>query len=79
MFQIQPAARVVALNTSKMRARREIYKILRDWRQYGMHEVVLDRANSIIYGSVGGKNCMYCLCSLLFLCSLSLCLSVWVC
>lgn len=58
-FHVKPATRVVALDTSKVKGRKAVYKILRDWEQYGMEEVRLDKANSIIYGRVGQGNCKY--------------------
>ncbi|GES63155.1 putative serine/threonine protein kinase [Aspergillus terreus] len=56
VFHFKPATRVVALNASKMKARKEVYKILRKWKQYGLEEVYLDKANSIIHGKVGEVN-----------------------
>ncbi|KAL4781589.1 hypothetical protein BJX76DRAFT_350075 [Aspergillus varians] len=58
VFQFKPATRVVPLNTSKLKGRKEIYKMLREWKQYGMENIYLDRANSIIYGRVGESNFM---------------------
>ena len=57
LFQFKPATRVVALNTSKMKGRKDVYKILRDWKQYGLDYVLLDKVNSVIYAKVGEKNC----------------------
>ena len=31
--------------------------MLRDWKQYGMEDIYLDKPNSIIYGRVGESNC----------------------
>ncbi|KAL4890745.1 hypothetical protein BDV59DRAFT_204216 [Aspergillus ambiguus] len=56
VFHFKPATRVVALNASKMRGRKEVYKILRKWKQYGLEDVYLDKANSIIHGKVGEVN-----------------------
>jgi hypothetical protein len=57
VFQFKPATRVVALNVSKIKGRKEIYKMLRDWKQYGIEDIHLDKPNSIIYGRVGESNC----------------------
>lgn len=57
VFQIKPACRVMALNTTKAKGRKEVYKLLRDWEDYGMEDVKLDKANSIVYGRVGEVNC----------------------
>ncbi|OJJ43112.1 hypothetical protein ASPZODRAFT_74966 [Penicilliopsis zonata CBS 506.65] len=56
VFQIKPATRVAALNTSKVKAWRDVYRILRDWKQYGIEQVLLDKANSTIRGRVGDDN-----------------------
>ncbi|KAL4883850.1 hypothetical protein BJY04DRAFT_226194 [Aspergillus karnatakaensis] len=59
VFQFKPATRVVALNTSKLKGRKEVYKMLRDWQQYGIEDIHLDKANSIIYGRVGETNFLH--------------------
>ncbi|KAJ5699076.1 hypothetical protein N7462_001081 [Penicillium macrosclerotiorum] len=56
VFQIKPASRVIALNTSKVRGRKEVYKLLRDWKQYGMENVYMDKSNSIVHGQVSDNN-----------------------
>ncbi|KAL4794934.1 hypothetical protein BDV19DRAFT_389824 [Aspergillus venezuelensis] len=56
VFNIKPAVRVVALNTSKIKGRKEVYKMLREWKEYGIEDIELDKANSIIYGRVGESN-----------------------
>lgn len=58
-FHIKPATRVVALQTSKTKARKEVYKTLREWKQYGMEDVRLDKAENIVYGRVGEGNCKF--------------------
>jgi serine/threonine-protein kinase HSL1 (negative regulator of Swe1 kinase) len=57
VFQIKPATQVIALNTSKAKARKELYKLLREWRDFGMEDVYLDKANSIVHGRVCEANC----------------------
>lgn len=56
-FQVKPAIRVIALNASKVKARKDVYKKLLAWKQYGMEEVYLDKINSVIHGKVGEGNC----------------------
>lgn len=56
VFQIKPATRVIALNTTKARGRKEVYRILREWKQYGLEDVSTDKTNNIIYGRVGENN-----------------------
>lgn len=57
VFQIKPASRVIALNTSKVKGRKEIYKLLREWKDYGMENVYMDKSNSIVHGQVSEVNC----------------------
>ena len=57
VFQIKPASRVIALNTSKVKGRKEVYKMLREWKDYGMENVYMDKSNSIVHGQVGEVNC----------------------
>ncbi|PYH97684.1 putative serine/threonine protein kinase [Aspergillus ellipticus CBS 707.79] len=56
VFQIKPATRVVALNTSTTKARKDVHKILRDWKKWGLEEVFLDRDRRVVYGSVAEAN-----------------------
>lgn len=57
VFQIKPASRVIALNTSKVKGRKEVYKLLREWEDYGMENVYMDKSNSVVHGQVGQVNC----------------------
>ncbi|KAL2871542.1 serine/threonine-protein kinase [Aspergillus lucknowensis] len=59
VFQFKPATRVLSLNASKMKGRKEVYKILREWKQYGIEDLRLDKANSIIHGRVGETNFLH--------------------
>lgn len=56
VFQIKPASRVIALNTSKMKGRKELYKMLREWKKYGMENVYMDKSNSVVHGRVSEAN-----------------------
>ncbi|KAJ5670673.1 uncharacterized protein N7477_006036 [Penicillium maclennaniae] len=56
VFQIKPATRVIALNTSKVKGRKEVYRLLREWEDYGMEDVTMDKNNSIVRGRVGEVN-----------------------
>lgn len=57
VFQIKPASRVIALNTSKVKGRKEVHKLLREWEDYGMEDVYMDKSNSVVHGRVGEVNC----------------------
>ncbi|PYH71125.1 serine/threonine-protein kinase [Aspergillus vadensis CBS 113365] len=56
VFQLKPATRVIALNTSTTKARKYIHKTMREWKKWGMEEVYLDKDKRVIYGSVGEVN-----------------------
>ncbi|KAF7587470.1 hypothetical protein BBP40_007191 [Aspergillus hancockii] len=56
IFHFKPATRVIALNASKIKGRKEVYKILREWKPYGLESVYIDKANSVISGKVGEVN-----------------------
>ncbi|KAJ5298200.1 uncharacterized protein N7443_006320 [Penicillium atrosanguineum] len=56
VFQIKPATRVIALNTSKVKGRKEVYRLLREWEDYGMEDVTMDKSNSVVHGRVGEVN-----------------------
>lgn len=59
VFQIKPASRVIALNTSKVKGRKELYKLLREWKKYGMEDVYMDKSNSVVHGRVSEVNCKF--------------------
>ncbi|OQE42354.1 hypothetical protein PENCOP_c004G07856 [Penicillium coprophilum] len=59
VFQIKPATQVIALSTSKVKGRKELYKLLREWRDFGMEDVYLDKTNSIVHGRVSEANFLY--------------------
>lgn len=59
-FHIKPASRVICLQISKGKARRELVKILKDWRKYGIKDVVTERrtAGDVVRARVDASNCM---------------------
>ncbi|KAJ5657431.1 uncharacterized protein N7484_001080 [Penicillium longicatenatum] len=56
IFQLKPATRVIALNTGKVKGRKVVHHLLLDWEDYGMEDVRLDKANSVVHGRVGEVN-----------------------
>ncbi|KAF3491380.1 BR serine/threonine-protein kinase 2 [Arthroderma uncinatum] len=50
------ASKVYALNISKPRAKREILKIFKEWKKYGLEQLRQDKQNDVICGSVGELN-----------------------
>lgn len=66
-LRIKPAVSVMCFQVSKMRARKEVTGVFRDWKRYGMRDIVVDKAAGRVWARVDGNNCM-----LLFPFSLSL-------
>lgn len=58
-FHIKPASRAIILQLSKVKARREIGRILNDWDKYGLRDVIIERRDGqdVISGRVDRKNC----------------------
>jgi hypothetical protein len=59
LFHIKPAMRHLCFNILKRRARQEVAILLREWRQYGIKDVEVDKERNIIFARVGGKNCKF--------------------
>ncbi|EZF30011.1 CAMK/CAMKL/GIN4 protein kinase [Trichophyton interdigitale MR816] len=53
---MKPAFKVLALNISKPRAKKEVVKLFKEWKKYGLEGLHLDNQNDIICGSVGELN-----------------------
>jgi serine/threonine-protein kinase HSL1 (negative regulator of Swe1 kinase) len=62
MFRIKPATKILCFQVPKRRARREIVTILREWRKYGMKDVVSDRVRNTVFARVDATNCVYRCC-----------------
>jgi hypothetical protein len=58
-FHIKPATRVICLQTSKGKARKELVKILKEWRKYGIKDVISERrtGGDVVRGRVDASNC----------------------
>lgn len=58
-FHIKPASKIICLSVSKAKARREIVKTLREWKKYGLRDVVSERRDGedLIRGRVDCMNC----------------------
>ncbi|KAL1952777.1 hypothetical protein VTO42DRAFT_4268 [Malbranchea cinnamomea] len=56
LFHIKPASKALALKISKGRARKEVVKILREWRKYGLENVHVDRQTRVVRAKVGELN-----------------------
>jgi serine/threonine-protein kinase HSL1, negative regulator of Swe1 kinase len=61
-FHIKPASRVLVLQISKVRAKKEIVKKLKEWRKYGIRDVVVEKraGGDVIRARVDAQNCKFC-------------------
>ena len=57
-LRIKPAVNVMCFQVSKVRARKEVAGVFREWRKYGMRDIVVDKAAGRIWARVDVKNCM---------------------
>ncbi|OAX81148.1 CAMK/CAMKL/GIN4 protein kinase [Emergomyces africanus] len=55
-FHVKPATKTLAFQVSKVRARKEVVKILHEWKKYGMQNVHFDKENNIVRGRVAEVN-----------------------
>ncbi|KAL2429846.1 Serine/threonine-protein kinase HSL1 [Exophiala dermatitidis] len=57
-FHIKPATRVICVQITKGRARRELVKLLKEWRKYGLKDIVNERRGGadVIRGRVDASN-----------------------
>lgn len=58
-FHIKPASRLICLTTTKAKAKKELVRILKDWRKYGLRDVVSERrgGTDVVRGRVDASNC----------------------
>lgn len=63
-FHIKPATRMICLQINKGRARKELVKILKDWRKYGLRDVVAEKRGGadVVRGRVDACNCQFSPC-----------------
>lgn len=58
-FHIKPATRVLCLQLSKGKARKELVKILKEWRKYGLRDIIAEQRSGgdVVRGRVDASNC----------------------
>lgn len=59
LFRVKPAVDYLCFNLSRRRARQEMTRMMKEWRQFGITDVVTDKHRQMIFGKVGKKNCEY--------------------
>jgi len=57
LLRVKPAQRHMCLILPRQRARQEIAIQLRQWRQYGIRDVEVDKERNLIFARVAAKNC----------------------
>ncbi|TKA81004.1 hypothetical protein B0A49_01515 [Cryomyces minteri] len=55
-LHIKPASKILCLQVGRGKARTEIVKLLRQWRQYGIRDLMFDRERNVINGRVDKVN-----------------------
>ncbi|KAK8174729.1 hypothetical protein BC567DRAFT_289719 [Phyllosticta citribraziliensis] len=55
-LHIKPASKVLCFQVGRGRVRQEIVRLLRDWRKYGVRDIVFDRATNVIQARVDKDN-----------------------
>ncbi|KAI0403818.1 hypothetical protein F4802DRAFT_271261 [Xylaria palmicola] len=57
LFRVKPATRYICFSISRRRARQETAILLKEWRQYGIRDVEVDKERNIVFARVGQPNC----------------------
>lgn len=58
-LRIKPAESILCFQISRIRARKEITGVFREWRKYGMRDIAIDKAAGRIWARVAEKNCTF--------------------
>ena len=60
-LHLKPASRVVILRAGKAQARKEVVKILREWRKFGIRDVAVEKrpTGDVVRARVDAANCKY--------------------
>ena len=56
-LRIKPAMHVMCFHVSKVRARKEVVSVFKDWRKFGMKDIVVDKAAGRVWARVDVNNC----------------------
>ncbi|KAI1427415.1 hypothetical protein F5Y12DRAFT_712221 [Xylaria sp. FL1777] len=56
LFRVKPATKYLCFSISRRRARQEIVILLKEWRRYGIRDVVVDKERNIVFARVGEDN-----------------------
>ncbi|KAI8950431.1 hypothetical protein F4801DRAFT_346767 [Xylaria longipes] len=56
LFRVKPATKYLCFSISRRRARQETAILLKEWRQYGIRDVEVDKERNIVFARVGRPN-----------------------
>ncbi|KAI1111862.1 hypothetical protein F5Y14DRAFT_288461 [Nemania sp. NC0429] len=56
LFRVKPATKHLCFSLSRRRARQEIVILLKEWRQYGIRDIEVDKQRNIVFARLGSKN-----------------------
>ncbi|KFY64661.1 hypothetical protein V496_03116 [Pseudogymnoascus sp. VKM F-4515 (FW-2607)] len=56
LFLVKPATSYLCFNLTKRRARQEVALLLKDWRQFGIKDVVVNKPRNLVFGKVAEVN-----------------------
>ncbi|KAI0458434.1 hypothetical protein F5B21DRAFT_500331 [Xylaria acuta] len=56
LFRVKPATKYICFSISRRRARQETAILLKEWRQYGIRDVEVDKERNIVFARVGRPN-----------------------
>ena len=58
-FHIKPASKIFVLQISRMRAKKDIFRVMKNWKKYGLKDVRIERraGQDVIRGRVDAQNC----------------------
>ncbi|KAK3954566.1 hypothetical protein QBC32DRAFT_255261 [Pseudoneurospora amorphoporcata] len=56
LFRVKPATRHLCFSMPRRRTRQEVAILLREWRQFGIKDVEVDKERNLIFARVGAQN-----------------------
>ncbi|KAI0172671.1 Pkinase-domain-containing protein [Hypoxylon sp. FL1284] len=56
LFRVKPATRYLCFTISRRRVRQEIAVLLKEWRRYGMKDILIDKERNLAFARVGKRN-----------------------
>ncbi|MCJ1310366.1 hypothetical protein MMC25_004030 [Agyrium rufum] len=56
LLHIKPAVRTICFSAERIKARKEVVRVLREWKRFGMESIAVDKGNCRVWGRVGERN-----------------------